>query len=311
MEPTHHEGCFVLCEQALDKALDISLNMGIAYAVMAAGTGRNHVTTAWSADAVARYSGMNWRRAKAAIEKLRSVRLITKVEGSKARPRYQLRKPRKQLWIPTTFIVGAEDETPPIARVRQMQDAETAFLALALYGEQNLIEHGGISSDVIWQKYERDHLMSWAECELYGFTRLDSMTCRPGRGPIPSKDPWDHLRPLFDVGIIESVPYLSEGDDGELMHALAGDALANQVGLELADFTEEVQTQIACGNDFDWIIPVRRHMASVTMIDVARMRYRPPKTRMTRIWWSNHAAQLESYLEFYEAKNAAMKRAAA
>ncbi|MEX0429995.1 hypothetical protein [Spiribacter insolitus] len=311
MDAIHHEGCFVLCEQALDKALNVSLNTGIAYAVMAAGTGRNHVTTAWSAEAVAKYSGMNWRRAKEAIEKLRSVRLITKVEGSRARPRYRLRKPRKQLWIPTTFIVGARGETPPIARVRQMQDTKTAFLALALYGEQNLIEHGGISRNLIWREYERDHLVGWAECELYGFTCRDGMTCRPGRGPIPSKDPWDHLRPLIDVGIIELVPYLSEGDDGELIHALAGDALAAEVGSELADFTEEVQTRFSRGNDCDWIIPVRRHMASVTMIDVARMRYRPPKTRMTRIWRSNHVAQLESYLKFYEAKNAAMTGVAA
>jgi len=311
MESATHEGCFVLCPRALEKALSESLNTGVAYAVIAAGTGRDHITTHWSAKAVATYSGMSWRRAKAAIDKLRAIRLITKTEGSQTRPRYRLRKPREALWIPTTFIVSAEGETPPIARVRQMQDTETAFLALALYGEQNLIEHGGISPNLIWQKYERNHLMSWAECGLYGFTRSECMTCRRGQGPIPSINPWDHLGPLIDVGIIELVPYLSEGDDGELIHALAGDSLAAEVGSELAGFTEEVQTRYGYGFDCDWIIPVRRHMASVTMIDVARMRYRPPKTRMTRIWWSNHTAQLMSYLEFYVAKNAELTGVAA
>jgi hypothetical protein len=278
---------------------------------MAAGTGRDHVTTSWSAEAIATYTGMSWRRAKEGIDNLRKAKVIVKQYGKKSRPRYRLRKPRKKLWIPMTFIFGAESETPPIARVRQIQDADTTFLAFSLYGAQDLVEHEGLPSTMLQRKYQSCALMASGECEVMGFSVKEKPSCLKGSYPIPYGDPWSHLTPLFDVGVIEWVPYLTEGDDGEFIHALSGDDLAIEVASHLASFGEYVRTYFGYGFKSEWIIPVRRHRKRVAVIDIARMRYRPPLTRMTRQWWFKHALTLDEYRQFYREKTELIQRVAA
>lgn len=311
METSHHEGCFVICEDALEKACDISLNAGIAYAVIAAGTDRHHVQSTWSAQAVAKYSGMNWRRASEAISALRAAKIITKTRGTKSRPRHHLRKPRKMIWIPTTLVVSANGETPPISRIRQTQQPDILQVGMKIYGAQNLIENGGLPPNMILHRYQPKTLMTWREFNVLGFRKDDRPSCLKGAGPIPASNPWPTIGPLFRVGLLEWVPHLAEGPEGELIHALNGDKLANEISHELAVFGDMVRDRTQQGDNCDWIIPVPRHIINATVIGIARTRYRPPKTRMTRAWWSQHEATMRFFRDTYRAQNRAMTRLAA
>jgi hypothetical protein len=53
-------------------ACELGLNPAVAFLTLGRGTGRDNRSTAWSAEAVSKYSGMTWRRAKEAIHDLQT-----------------------------------------------------------------------------------------------------------------------------------------------------------------------------------------------------------------------------------------------
>ena len=48
------------------------------------------------------------------------------------------------------------------------------------------------------------------------------------------------------------------------------------------------------------LVPVPRHLANVTSIGVARLRYRP-RTKMTAAWWAEYGAKSKHHFDRYNA----------
>ena len=49
-----------------------------------------------------------------------------------------------------------------------------------------------------------------------------------------------------------------------------------------------------------WVVPIKRHMANVQLISVARLRYRP-HTKLTAAWWAETNTVCEAHIAEYEA----------
>jgi hypothetical protein len=86
--PKNH-GFFAVDVRCFRKACS-DLNMAAAYLVMACGTGGDNGTTAWSVNAIEKYTRISRSRAKTAIEQLIGSGLAVKVKSG-SYPRYKLR----------------------------------------------------------------------------------------------------------------------------------------------------------------------------------------------------------------------------
>ncbi len=73
------------------KVTTAGMNEAVAYLVLACGTGHDNKSTSWSTNAVMKYAGIGWVRAKDAIVRLVASGFIQCAEAhTEARPRYQL-----------------------------------------------------------------------------------------------------------------------------------------------------------------------------------------------------------------------------
>jgi len=83
------DGFFRIDRRTWAAVCELGMNPAVAYPVLACGTGGDNRTTAWSAEAVARYSGMAWKRSKPAVQELCKYGFVTQIKNS-TRPRYEL-----------------------------------------------------------------------------------------------------------------------------------------------------------------------------------------------------------------------------
>lgn len=291
-------GCFAVCEREVERLTTEGVNELIAYIVLAAGTGKDHSTTAWSAQAVEKYTGLRWRRAKHSINRLHEIGLITDKAGSTKKPRYKLKPPAECIWLPKTFVIGVSDEQPPLQRLRQMQDVETIYLALWIYATQNLAEDWGIHRHTLRNDFDSEHIRTWAQWRILGFKdRADPFCDLPAPWGDGDKNPWRHMRRLIDSGIIEWTIVLFEGPEGEPIHP-ASHTDFRIIDDALADFREGARFLIDNADEFDYVVPVPRHLPNVQMTQIGRTRYRA-QTTLTRQWFSEHASSEARYAETY------------
>jgi hypothetical protein len=76
----------------------LGMNEAVAYLVLASGTGHSNKVTSWSTEAVKRYAGIGWARAKPAIMNLVAGGFIRRAESyTDAKPRYELASFREQV----------------------------------------------------------------------------------------------------------------------------------------------------------------------------------------------------------------------
>ncbi len=69
----------------------LGMNEAVAYLILACGTGHDNRATSWSTEAVKRYAGIGWARAKPAIMNLVAGGFIRRAESyTDAKPRYEL-----------------------------------------------------------------------------------------------------------------------------------------------------------------------------------------------------------------------------
>jgi hypothetical protein len=82
------------------------LNPAVAYLVMARGSGRDNRTTAWSVNAIEKYTGIGRPRAKIAIKTLEGKNIVQGDHTNQMKPRYFL--------IPAHEIPGCEGYPMPL-----------------------------------------------------------------------------------------------------------------------------------------------------------------------------------------------------
>ena len=115
------------------------------------------------------------------------------------------------------------------------------------------------------------------------------------------------LNQLADLGLIEWVPHLVEsGDaDAEIIHPLGmgksdspEDRLAMAAHRAGGAMLTDGQREWAEDNGL-WLVPIRRHVANVQVVGIARLRYRP-RTRRTAAWWGKTRQEGEEFVRRYE-----------
>ena len=296
----------------------MGMNPACALLVMASGTGKDNATTKWSAEAVSNHVGVRWSTAKEAINTLLDIGVVTLKPGKTARPSYKLSKDGDLIWLPRSLIEGAANEVPPITKVRQTQDVMMLRLLVELYFAQNLREDGGVRANVYCQTYDRRQAGQQAAYTVWDFTKTGGSVSwteitRPHKRAVLTQEELDDGKNsgvdffaradrLVKLGLIDWVPYLFEGEDGEPIHALASNGLLVEQELHRAATSAagrmltEGQRDRAQGV----LVPVAAHIDKVQLIGLIRLRYRP-HTRLTAAWWGDHHAVCHGFIDRYEA----------
>lgn len=298
------------------EACGLGLNPAVALLVLARGSGRDNATTRWSAEAIANYTGMSWRRAAGAIDSLEQAELVETVGERSTRPTRKLAVPEdvaNMLWLPNTLVSGAGAEAPPVTRLRQAQNLEHLQTFIELYGVQDLAGDGGLPRSLIWKPYERQRICDAGQFVVWGFSELnDGIRYCNALGPLArfakrkegtESASWAFLGATEGMGLLETVDYLAEGDspDAELIHALTGDADADAV----RDAAWALSTELPGGfrykaDGFTYVLPVLRHIGAPAVVGISRLVYRP-HTKLTGAWWTRHRESCTRAIEIYSA----------
>lgn len=309
-------GFFAIGRKTFIKACNLGLNAACTLLVMAHGTGKDNVTTRWSAKSVHKCIGVRWNTADEAIKLLLKNELVT-IKPAKILI-YKLEKDGDLIWLPNTLISGAGNEIPPITKVRQTQDVMILRLLIELYSAQNLREDGGIRLDIYRQNYTRRKVGEQGAYTVWDFTVLNGSihwndVTRPherkiitaedrAAGEHEVTDFYRRFACLKSMGLVEWVPYLFEGEGGEPIHPFVFDKLPIEQALYIA--ATKAAIQMMTPQQLDSIkgdtVPVYSHIAKVEMFGMARLTYRP-QTRLTAAWWAEHHNKCQAFIEKYEA----------
>lgn len=306
---------FAVNRHAFKVACANGLNEAVMLLVMARGSGKDNSTTMWSAEAAHRYTGLAWRRGKEAVGNLARMKLVT-VEQEGKRPRYKLVKPESvedYLWLPNTLVTGAGNEVPPLAKLRQAQNLDWLACFIELYGAQDLAADGGLPRILYHKPFKtRTKICEWGQYDMIGFqsdgmryctpegplARLKAETKTEPKGGWPS---WNFLHAIEGMGLLERADYLAESEDNgsELIHPLSGDDLADTVAGAAYNLAESLPGGFQYeAQNYDYVLPVPRHMARTAVVGIARLRYRP-RTSRTSAWWAQHVQRCEDYTALY------------
>lgn len=314
---------FQIDRDAWNRVASQVLNASVAYLVMACGTGRDNRTTAWSVNAIEKYTGIGRSLAKRAIDALQAIGAATQTQGGK-HPRYCLKsllhmdkvaEPNRKkwpdepdphwIWLPNSLVTGAVGERPPIERVRALQDVRTLQQLVAAYDTHDLAENGGIHWRNVRMGYKRTRLTERGVWVLWGF---DSETneawpaqslwdpFRQGEdkwGKERSRsDFWESWNNLIKLGLLERVPHLIEADSNEaaMICPCPGDTddgtPAEKALGNAAREAAEVMLGAHMGHlidDHNAVIPIPEGFPKVEMVGIYRLRYRP-HTAKTAAW---------------------------
>ena len=303
---------FAVNQQTWGRVCDLGLNPAVAYLVLARGSDAANRFTNWSINAVETHTGISRGRAKAAVETLIRNRVVRLKKKKGTLPRYELAPwsaPNKisaadRIWLPNALVTGAADEVTPLERLRQTQDIDTLRLLVESYHGQNLREDGGISRRFVYHNYDRLPVGQRGEYEVWGFRPKENYVCWEGftkhhmRQTGPQKDQGeDFFRrqiQLTDLGLWEWVPHLFESEDleSEVIHPY-GTGGSTEIEDRLGAAAHAAGRALLTTGQQDWaeneglrLVPVLRHIAQVTMVGIARLRYRP-HTTLTAAWWAD------------------------
>ena len=221
------------------------------------------------------------------------------------------------IWLPNELVIGAEDETTPVDRLRESHDIDALRLLVELYGVQNLAEYGGLPLDLLSGPYDRAEVGTQGVYTVWGFS---------GRGAFLGDNPFierqlaaiggskdaafgtlqQQFTRLYSHGLFECTPILLESldADAEPLHPIdphADDALLRDVAAAaeragMAMLTEPQQAR-ALLHDMT-VVPVARHIADVQLVDVYRLRYRA-HTGLTAAWWAATCERSQDALARY------------
>jgi hypothetical protein len=306
------------------------MNEAVSFLVLARGTGADNCTTAWSAEAVEKYTGIAHSKAAASIKRLQFESYVRSLRGG-TRPKYELlphigsAAPGAEtdlIWLPNEIVTGAAGEKPPLKLVRQTQDPMTLRLFIDLYGVHDLPAEGGVPRRFVVWKYERFQVGQHGPLTIWGFrysqlfARWEGITLIHRRDKLTDEetaagknagiDLFRRLEQLTDLGLIEWMPHLVESaDDGEIIHPLhrrESETIEGRLGRAAeqaaAALLTEGQYHWARDRYIEFLVPVPHHIANVAVVGIARLRYRP-RTRKTAAWWGDLNTKADEHLAGY------------
>lgn len=302
---------FQICKRSWDRMTDkVGVNAAVAYLIMASGSDKTNQHTSWSVAAIDRYTGMGKRRAKLAIEALCGAELIrmTKGEHPQSHPRYDIIIQAKEpdwIWLPSSLVTGVAGETPPIERLRAMQEPWLLQGFIELYGEHALADDGGIPPFQIGRDYNRELITDRGRWKVWGFKEQADISrtkdfplwriCSSVKTKAEfRKSFWEGWKRLVAAGLFECVPHLFEGHTAEAAMIIpcptqGQDGTEAEIALGEAISNAAIAMVENAGGygyaidyyDFNAVLPDR--YANAQLFGVYRLRYRP-KTKATAAW---------------------------
>ncbi len=276
-------GFFAVGRDTFHQACEIGINAAGAYLVLARGSGADNVNTRWSAQAVADRMGMRRSTAAAAIDQLVKCRVLKSVKGS-TRSAYALAQRGELIWLPNTLVDGAAEETAPLARVLMTQDVMVLRLLIDLYGVQNLADDGGVLITVLREAYGRTRINERGRFVLWAFNSENGTAYH---GPVTAphwegNHLWTRLKHLRSLGLLDWIPTLFDGPQGEPIHSVAEES---SIELERELASACIMAAEANRSEIDTyqhervggiMVPVSKDVPQVTMIGIAPPTISPP-----------------------------------
>ena len=229
------------------------------------------------------------------------------------------------VWLPNALIDGASDEVPPIELIRQTRGLPALSLLIELYAVQFLPNYGGVPRELLRNVFERTKVGEQGPFVVWGF-RSATMTAtrdlaRPFMtGQFTQYDDgrydagwrtsfWPAVHTLVDLGLVERVGMLLDGDDSEaeIIHPYAIEA-GEPAERELAAAAQQAAETMVTPGQLDWarregyrhLAPVLKHMSKATLVEVFRLKYRP-HTTATSAWFGLMMQGAAEYLAKYRA----------
>ena len=187
-------------------------------------------------------------------------------------------------------------------------------------------DDGGVGRHVVHGRWEREQVGQQGEYVVWGFPNRQSQyvwwkdevtTCHrrdnvsakeKKQGITTATDFFRRFGTLTDLGLIEWVTYLCESQDpdAEIIHPFGwgpsnSPQLQDQIGLAAHQAGCALLTEGQCEfvvREELRVCPVRRHFAEATLVDIARLTYRP-RTSATSQWWEEHHTDGAKCLDGY------------
>jgi hypothetical protein len=295
---------FVVDARCFKAACDAGVNAGIAYLVLARGTGADQRATAWSVNAIEQRTGMGRQAAANAIAELTRLGLLRPKRGG-TRPLRLLSTAEEAglariagkpalVFLPNALVDGAASERPPLALLRQAQEVTALRLLVDIYRLTDLAEHGGVSRRTFWQAYDRKVRSRFHGWVVWRFepaqmkavlAAFDPRYNAPGKGRSraqASQRFWGDLQLLRQLGLVEVVPHLFESasEEGALIHPAPlpsmnlGTEAEMRLGNQAHAFACALLGHDAESFEGELLLPVPAHIQRVELIGILRPKYR-------------------------------------
>jgi hypothetical protein len=231
----------------------------------------------------------------------------------------------RAVWLPNALIDGAANEVPPVELLRQTRSLPALRLLIELYAVQYLPHHGGVPRELLQMKFDRAKIGQQGPFVVWGFKpenwSADHELARQfftGKlklvGDRHREAAWDDffwpaVHTLVELGLVERVGMLLDGNDAqaEIIHSYAihgGEPAERELACSACyaaqGMVTEAQLNWSEKQGFEHLVPVRKHIGEASIVEIARLKYRP-HTSATAAWYAMMQNSTAEYLDHYRA----------
>lgn len=216
--------------------------------------------TQWSKASFYRYCSVTKGRARESEATLIEGGFVTKVRDGK-HPIFEIQDSNAagHIWLPKTFIMGANDEVPPLRLLVQTACPDTLLLLLEVYWRNNVAEDGCCLEVSV--SYEGgDSLADCAQFSVRGFTRTDRIDFSLEMGAA-LENPSEALTTLLDLGLVLEVPFAFSCWGGEPLFPLIH-PYTRQIVYEVTDaaYNRLPDEYNFLYDEYEYVLLLPRHM---------------------------------------------------
>jgi len=212
------------------------------------------------------------------------------------------------VWLPNELIEGVNGNPSPVELIRQTGDPMMLRLLVDLYTVHRLDEWRGVDPRIVCGTFKEVYRRKVGAALVLAWTPEESFRCgwqntvtdlHKSNDQNPATRLYERIELLEDLGLLTFVPHVVDGDNAPVYPCSrsVGHPLELELGTAAVRAAENILDARSRGGreeppDLDGseiIAVVPAHMARASLVNIARLTFRP-KTAMTRVWLSELAA---------------------